>query len=78
MGRAVRDYPRRPPYGQAAGGAFRLFFPCETVLQNQAARAVRFHVTRRIEEPDSFPFVEEGTQIFRRVEELLGATGRIS
>ncbi len=41
------------------------------VLEDQTARTVRLHVARRIEEPNSFPFVQKSPKVFGCVDKLL-------
>src|SRR5262249_19837655 len=52
--------------------------PPKNLLDDAAMRAHRRHMARLVEEPNTFPLVEEVAQVFGGEDQLLGTTGRIA
>ena len=52
--------------------------PVDRYLDNTTVYSVRCHVARLVKEPESLPFLNELSQIFRSVNQLLGTFCRVS
>jgi hypothetical protein len=50
---------------------------CDSLLDNPAVYTVGGHVVRLIQEPESFPFLQDRSEVIRGVDQLLRTSRRL-